>query len=208
MQIVPHVPDEPGLLSLKLAAHGCRGCALFQEAAQTVFGEGRAGAPLVLVGDGPELEDDRDGRPFRGPAGALLEELLREVAIDRSQVYLTNAVKHLKFEYQENRRIRQRPSREEVRACLPWLEAELEAVRPKVLVLLGAVAARALLGERFQPFEQRGHVLLTPWCEQTLVTIHPALVLRQPDPQQRKAARQDLRDDLSQAASLLPRDAP
>lgn len=197
------VPDEPGLLSLKLAAHGCRGCALFREANQTVFGEGLVGAPLVLVGDTPELEDDRAGRPFCGPAGALLDELLEEVGITREQCYLTNAVKHLKFEYRGAGRVRKPPRLEEVRACLPWLEAELEAVRPQVLVLLGSVAARALLGEGFHLFEQRGHLLTTPWCEQTLVTLHPSLVLRQPGPLERAAARRDLLADLRQAAALL-----
>lgn len=202
MQIIPPSPDEPGLLSLKLAANGCRGCALFQEATRTVFGEGSEQASLMLVGDGPELEDDLEGRPFRGPAGELLDQLLEEVGFPRSRAYLTNAVKHLRFEYHGSQRVRRRPRRDEVHACVPWLEAELEAVRPRVLVLLGAVAARALLGERFQPFEQRGHLLMTPWCEQTLVTIHPLVVLRQADEFQRSAARRDLKQDLHQAVRL------
>lgn len=205
MPVQPHPPEpeEGALKALRQAAEGCRACPLFQDATLTVFGEGTVQARLFLVGDQPGPQDDRAGRPFRGPAGKLLSSLLEECGIPRTDTYLTNAVKHYKFAFQGTRRVDRPPSGPEVRACLPWLEAELEAVKPEVLVLLGGVAARALLGLDFEVSEQRGHLLATPWCEQTLATIHPSLVLRQRSEEYREQARLDLLSDLRQVAALL-----
>lgn len=201
-------PDEAGLKALREAAAGCRGCPLFQAARQTVFGEGTAQARLMLVGDQPGPHEDRVGRPFVGPAGQLLHSLLGECGLSLTETYLTHAVKHAKFEYRGTRRVQVRSNPTETRACLPWLEAELEAVKPEVLLLLGNLAAQTLLGPDFHLLEQRGHLLATPWCEQTLATIHPSLVLRQPTHEQRDQARADLLDDLRQAAALLRSHGP
>jgi uracil-DNA glycosylase family protein len=206
MLIKPHPSDESGLLSLRIAAEGCRGCPLYQDANQTIFGEGKTNARLVVVGDQPGSEEDLQGRVMVGPAGRMFEELMAEANLARGEAYLTYTVKHFKFEYVGGRRVHQRPTPDEVRACVPWLEAELEVIRPQVLLLLGFTAADALLGPHFPLAEQRGQVLASPWCERTIVTIHPLVILLQRTPQQAEAARRDLLSDLRTVAQLLSLD--
>jgi DNA polymerase len=198
-----YLPEQQSLEALEDAARGCRGCPLYQEATQTVFGEGLSNARLVLVGEQPGNEEDLEGRPFIGPAGRLLDVLLEEAGIPRQQAYVTNAVKHFKFEYRGKRRIHKRPNTSEVRACQPWLAAELEIVKPDVLMLLGATAAQSLMGPSFKVTERRGEVLSTPWSDHTLASIHPSAVLRQRTGEERAAAREDLLADLKVAAELL-----
>ena len=198
-----HVPRGAPLPVLREAAARCEACELCGPATQTVFGEGAPGAPIMLVGEQPGDEEDRRGRPFVGPAGQVLDAALRAAAIERSAVYLTNAVKHFRYNEQRGiRRIHQRPSAEHVRLCRPWLEAEIAAVRPRVLVCLGATAARALVGSHVRIERERGEVFSTRWAEALLVTYHPAAILRLSDARARQAAQLALVRDLARATSL------
>src|SRR3954447_8784941 len=172
------IPERPTLPRLREAAAGCRGCHLWQGATQTVFGEGPAKARIMLVGEMPGDREDREGHPFVGPAGRELDRALGAAGIDRGDVYVTNAVKHFKFEERGKRRIHQKPSRWEVRACNPWLRAELEAVSPRALVLLGATAGQALIGPSFKLGEARGHPLDSDLAEIVAATSHPSAILR------------------------------
>jgi DNA polymerase len=197
------VPAEADLDGLRAAAARCRGCDLYKDATQTVFGAGPADARMVIVGEVPGDQEDRKGEPFVGPAGRLLDRVLEEVGIDRSQVYLTNAVKHFKFVPAERskRRIHKTPSRTEVVACRPWLDAELDLVRPELVVCLGAIAAKSLLGQDFRVTKERGKIVSMPdRPERALATVHPSAVLRAKD---REAAYQELVADLAVAAKVL-----
>jgi uracil-DNA glycosylase len=182
-----YLPEDRGLSSLRTAADACQGCALFQDATQTVFGRGRRRAPIMLVGEQPGDQEDRAGAPFVGPAGRLLARALEDAAIDPALTYQTNAVKHFKFTRKGGeRRIHQKPSRTEVVACRPWLIAEIEAVRPQVIVCLGATAAQSLLGAAFRVSAHRGEALHLPTTLDlqvdpepiTMATVHPSAVLR------------------------------
>jgi DNA polymerase len=175
------LPARRTLAALRTAAAGCRGCDLYRRGTQTVFGEGPAAARLVLVGEQPGHEEDLAGRPFVGPAGRLLDRALEAAAIPRDQVYVTNAVKHFKWEPQGKRRIHTRPRPAEVAACRPWLMAELEVIEPEAVVCLGATAAQALLGPGFRVTKQRGRWLSAPGARRVLATVHPSAVLRAPD---------------------------
>lgn len=197
------VPVATSLQQLKVAAASCRGCELCEHATQTVFGEGPEDAPLVLVGEQPGDQEDRVGRPFVGPAGQVLDDALIAAGIDRKQVYLTNTVKHFKFEVRGHRRIHQTPTARDSVACLPWLEAELALLRPKVLVCLGATAARALIGRGFQVTRERGTFRATNWSPQTTATYHPSALLRIPDPDMRAQAQAFFEADLRAAAVVL-----
>lgn len=202
------VPPTTDLQALAEAAAGCRGCPLWEPATRTVFGAGPAGARLVLVGEQPGDVEDRQGEPFVGPAGRLLDGALEEAGLDRSTAYVTNAVKHFKFRAQGKRRIHASPSTWEVRACTPWLQAEMAAVQPEVVVLLGATAAKAVFGASFRVTQSRG--VLLPWppsgdadrfgAGRALATLHPSAVLRAEDPD---AARAGLVADLRVAAAAL-----
>ncbi|RZQ59458.1 UdgX family uracil-DNA binding protein [Amycolatopsis suaedae] len=199
------VPDSRGLRALRSAAAGCRGCGLYRDATQTVFGEGPRQARAMLVGEQPGDREDVEGAPFVGPAGRLLDRALDDSGIERDQVYLTNAVKHFKFVPAERgkRRIHQKPSRTEVVACRPWLLAEIDAVRPELLVLLGATAAQAVLGASFRLTRHRGEVLELPaefGSARGMATVHPSAVLRAPDRDEAYAA---FVDDLTAAARRL-----
>ena len=197
----PFVPETRDVHALAIAAAGCRGCELYARATQTVFGEGPNGARVVLVGEQPGDSEDRIGRPFVGPAGALLDLALEAAGIPRADVYVTNAVKHFKWKLapRGKKRLHAKPSRSEVQACRPWLDAELAAIRPAVLVLLGATAAQALLGAKFSVLAMRGRVLATPLARATIATVHPASVLRAPDEDARRAARAQFFADLAVA---------
>jgi uracil-DNA glycosylase family protein len=188
---VPFVPPEADLDGLRAAATGCEGCGLYRDATQTVFGTGPGTAKVVMVGEQPGDKEDVAGEPFVGPAGRLLDKVLDEAGIDRREVYVTNAVKHFKFKLDANgkRRIHQTPSRTEVVACRPWLLAELGAVRPGLVVCLGATAAKSLFGADFRITQHRGEILDLPALDgvpaaKAVVTAHPSAVLRAPDRQQ------------------------
>jgi uracil-DNA glycosylase len=198
------------LRELAAEAASCTRCDLYRDATATVFGEGRSGSPLVLVGEQPGDAEDRQGHPFVGPAGQLLDRALAGSGVARRDVYLTNAVKHFKWQPRGKRRIHQRPNGSEVAACRPWLEAELAAVNPRVAVLLGATAGVAFFGTRFRVGEHRGQVEeaeLGDWHGLVVSTIHPSAVLRAPGPDAREAAYQGLVADLEKAGQAAARAA-
>jgi DNA polymerase len=192
------------LRTLAAAARECRGCDLYRDATQTVFGEGIPGAEVVLVGEQPGDREDLEGRPFVGPAGRLLDEALAEAGIERDGVYLTNVVKHFKFEPRGKRRIHRKPDLHEQAACLPWLEAELEQIHPTALVLLGATAAQAVLGREFRVTRQRGSWVPSPYAPLVTATVHPSSILRAPD-ETRGAERDLFVRDLAGVAAELER---
>ena len=196
------LPERRNLRALREAAAGCRGCHLYERATQTVFGEGLKRSRVAMVGETPGDREDRKGKVFVGPAGRVLDQAFEELGIDRREVYLTNAVKHFKFEERGKRRIHQTPTKTEVDACLPWLREELRIVRPEGLVLLGAVAAKALLGQDFRLTRERGRPIDSDLAELVTVTVHPAAVLRAPD-DRREAERQAFIRDLRPVAELL-----
>ncbi len=198
----PYVPVTRSLTVLREAARGCTGCELCGPATQTVFGEGPADARLVLVGEQPGDQEDRLGRPFVGPAGRVLDAALADVGIDRTTVYLTNAVKHFRFLPRGQTRLHQRPTADQIRACRPWVGAELRAIRPQVVVCLGATAAQSLVSSRFRITVDRGRVLQTHWAEHLLATHHPAAILRV-DPELAPQYEAELRTDLIAAMALL-----
>ena len=199
------VPDTSSLGRLSAAAHECRGCDLYKAATQVVFGAGPKTARVMFVGEQPGDQEDRQGHPFVGPAGAMLDKALEDAGIPRDQVYVTNAVKHFKWEPRGKRRIHKKPRASEVKACRPWLEAELRAVRPDVVVCLGATAAQSVLGPQFKLMQQRGKVLPSALARQVVATIHPSSVLRAPDAGRRREAFEMLVGDLKVVARLLKR---
>ena len=197
------MPDRPTLPRLREAAAGCQGCHLWERATQTVFGEGAKGAQVMLVGEQPGDQEDVAGKPFVGPAGRLLDEGLEEAGIDRSQAYVTNVVKHFKWEPRGKRRIHAKPAWSEMAACRPWLDAELAVVEPEVLVCLGATAAQALIGRDFRVSRQRGELVSSPLARYVLATVHPSSILRQRDDAARQAEYAAFVDDLKAVARLL-----
>lgn len=182
----PWVPDKPSLPKLIAAAKGCEGCDLFRHATQTVFGEGPAKAPVIMVGEQPGDQEDLRGHPFVGPAGKLLDRALEQAGVDRSQIYVTNAVKHFKFVERGKRRIHAKPSGIEVSACKPWLEAEIEVIQPELVVCLGATAAQSLMGRAFRITRDRGTLFPHRTARRLLATIHPSALLRVPEPERRE----------------------
>jgi uracil-DNA glycosylase len=196
------LPQEITLPALREAAAGCKGCHLWQVGTQTVFGEGPESAPVMLVGEQPGDQEDKAGRPFVGPAGRILDKALAEAGIDRSAAYLTNAVKHFKWQARGKRRIHQKPTWTEMTACRPWLEAELALVQPRVLVLLGATAAQSLLGRQFRVTQNRRKLVESDLAEAVTATIHPSAILRG-EPDRREAEFAAFVDDLRFAAGLL-----
>ena len=195
-----YFPDARDLEALRAAAAECRACPLWRTGTQTVFGEGARGADVMLVGEQPGDKEDVAGRPFVGPAGRLLDEALEEAGIDRRRAYVTNVVKHFKWQAKGKRRIHAKPAWAEIAACRPWLEAELAAVEPRVLVCLGATAAQALLGRQFRVTRERGRPVDSPLAPAVLATIHPSAVLRADD---REREFGGLVDDLKVVAELL-----
>jgi uracil-DNA glycosylase len=198
-----YLPSRLSLTSLREAAAGCRACPLWRTGTRTVFGEGRRASRLLLVGEQPGDREDLEGRPFVGPAGRLLDEALAEAGIDRAEAYVTNAVKHFKWEPRGKRRIHQKPNAAELAACRPWLDAELEVVKPHVLVCLGATAAQALLGRSVRVTKDRGRPLESELAAVAFATVHPSSILRAPDATSRQRERALFVDDLRVAAAAL-----
>jgi DNA polymerase len=199
----PFVPNTTRLDKLRGAVQTCTGCDLYKHATQAVFGEGPQQAHVMFVGEQPGDQEDQQGKPFVGPAGALLDKALADAGIPRDDVYVTNAVKHFKWEPRGKRRIHKKPRMSEIKACRPWLESELRAVKPSVLVCLGATAAQAVLGAQFKLMQHRGQVQTSPLADRVVATIHPSAVLRAPDSEGRRQAYQMLVDDLTVVARLV-----
>ncbi len=199
----PFVPDSRSLRVLRDAARRCRGCDLYKRGTRTVFGAGAAGSRVMFVGEQPGDKEDLAGEPFVGPAGALLDRALVEAGIDRKTVYVTNAVKHFKWEPRGKRRIHKKPGSIEIAACRPWLDAEIEAVRPEVIVCLGATAAQALLGRDFRVTQHRGELIASDIVPHILATVHPSSILRAPDDDARHEEYAKFVADLKQVARAL-----
>jgi len=203
----PSVPDllpqKPTLRSVKDVAAGCRACHLYKNATQTVFGEGPRKAEVMVVGEQPGDAEDLAGHPFVGPAGKLLDRALQDAGIDRRLVYVTNVVKHFKWEPRGKRRIHAKPNAGEIAACRPWLETEIALVKPRVLVCLGATAAQALLGKSFKVSQQRGRFVPSSLAPRVTATVHPSSILRSPDDQSRRLELQRFVADLRRVADEL-----
>jgi uracil-DNA glycosylase len=196
----PLVPERPSLKKLKEAAAGCKACPLWETGTQTVFGEGAVSAEIVLVGEQPGDQEDLAGKPFVGPAGRLLDKALEEAGIDRKLAYVTNVVKHFKWQPRGKRRIHQKPNAAEIAACRPWLDAELALLKPKVLVCLGATAAQALLGRQFRVSKDRGVPVESELAPVVMATVHPSSILRSDD---REAEMAMFVEDLRRVAEVL-----
>jgi DNA polymerase len=197
------IPERPTLTALREAAAGCRACDLWKRGTQTVFGEGGRRARAMFVGEQPGNDEDLAGRPFVGPAGKLFDKALAEAGLDRSETYVTNVVKHFKWEPRGKRRIHAKPNAQEINACRPWLEAEIALVQPKVIVCLGATAAQALLGKKFRVSQQRGEFVSSPLAPFVTATVHPSSILRAPDDETRRLERQRFVDDMKKVAQAL-----
>jgi DNA polymerase len=200
------VPPSDDLDDLRAAAAGCRGCDLYRAATQTVFGEGPDRASVVMVGEQPGDKEDLEGAPFVGPAGKLLDRALDQAGIDRSAVYVTNVVKHFKWRPAGKRRLHQKPNAEEIKACWPWLESEVAAVKPDVVVCLGATAAQAVLGRQFKVTQRRGEMVESSHGWLVTATVHPSSILRAPDEETRHNEFDAFVRDLGVVARVLERD--
>jgi len=197
------IPPKPTLPKLREAARGCRGCDLWVNATQTVFGEGSPTAEVILVGEQPGDQEDRQGHPFVGPSGKLLDLALEQAGIDRSRIYVTNSVKHFKFvPIERGRRLHKKPNAGEIRACNPWLQEEIRLLKPKVIVALGATAAQALLGNQFKVTQNRGKPVSSDLAEAVIATVHPSAVLRARDGDRDQAREEFFRDIQAVAAYL------
>jgi DNA polymerase len=198
-----YIPEKATLRVLRQAVQSCRGCDLYRCATQAVFGEGPAKPRIMMVGEQPGNDEDLQGRPFVGPAGKLLNRTLEEAGIQRADVYVTNAVKHFKFEERGKRRLHKKPRASEVRACRPWLEAEAARLRPEIIVCLGATAAQSILGNAFRLTRERGKFVEHPWAPRVTATVHPSAILRAPDEEQRHLAYRAFVADLEQVRRAL-----
>lgn len=197
------VDPKASLDELRAAAADCTGCDLYKNAIQTVFGEGRVRSDLMLVGEQPGDAEDRAGKPFVGPAGKLLDKALEAAGIERRRVYVTNAVKHFKWEPKGKRRLHKKPSAREIAACRPWLEAEIGVIKPTVIVALGATGAQTLLGKDFRVTQQRGESIDSPLAPHVMATVHPSSILRAPDDETRRMERKRFVQDLRKAAAVI-----
>jgi DNA polymerase len=197
------MPDTLSMGALREAVQHCEGCPLYANATQAVFGEGLTTAEVMLVGEQPGDQEDVAGAPFVGPAGRLLDGALADAGIDRSQAYVTNAVKHFKWQARGKRRIHQKPNWEEINACRPWLEAELALIKPNVIVALGATAAQSLIGPQFRVTKQRGEFLESTLAPYVMATVHPSSILRAPDDETRQLEYRRFVDDLKKLARVI-----
>jgi DNA polymerase len=199
-------PERKSLKAFREAAADCQGCDLWERGTQTVFGEGARRAEVVFVGEQPGNEEDLSGKPFVGPAGRLLDDALVAAGIDRSQTYVTNIVKHFKWEPRGKRRIHKKPNAREVTACRPWLEAEISLIKPKVIICLGATAAQALLGPKFKVTKQRGQFIESTLAPYLMATVHPSSILRAPDDETRHEEKRKFIADLKRVAQVISGD--
>jgi DNA polymerase len=197
------IPEGASLKQLREIAAGCQACDLWKRGTQTVFGDGKPKAKILFVGEQPGNEEDLEGAPFVGPAGRLLDKALAEAGIDRGLTYVTNVVKHFKWEPRGKRRIHAKPNAAEITACLPWLQAEIQLIQPKLIVCLGATAAQALLGKKFRVTQQRGELIDAPGAAKVMATVHPSSILRAPDDATRRSETDKFIEDLRQAAHYL-----
>lgn len=200
---LPWIPERKTLPVLQKAVQACHGCDLYLHATQAVFGEGPPKAKIFMIGEQPGNDEDLKGHPFIGPAGKLLDRALDDSSIDRAEVYVTNAVKHFKFEERGKRRIHAKPGANEINACRPWLEAEIQVVRPKIVVCLGATASQAVLGRNFRLTKDRGTPFPHAWASHVIATIHPSAILRITNPDERHAEYERFVADLSRVPALL-----
>jgi uracil-DNA glycosylase family protein len=208
LEEIPSIPKPCTISKLQAAAAHCRACPLWQRGTQTVFGEGLPDATLVLVGEQPGNDEDLAGKPFVGPAGKLLDRALAEAGIERDKAYVTNAVKHFKWEARGKRRIHKKPNSREIAACRPWLDAELEVLKPRILICLGATAAQALIGRTFKVSQHHGEWVESNLADYVMATTHPSAVLRAPDENARHAQMETLVNDLRKAAQVISRRNP
>ena len=199
----PLVPPRATISKLQQAARGCQACPLWKTGTQTVFGEGSRHAKVVFVGEQPGNDEDLAGKPFVGPAGKLLDKALVEAGINRDEVYVTNAVKHFKWEPKGKRRIHKKPNAREIAACRPWLDAELGLLKPEVVVCLGATAAQALIGKDFKVTQHRGELIESPLARHVVATVHPSSILRAPDEESRHAEYARFVADLKKIAKVI-----
>ena len=197
------IPDRPTLASVREAADDCRACPLWERGTQTVFGEGSKRSKVMFIGEQPGNEEDLTGKPFVGPAGKLFDAALEEAGIERSQTYVTNVVKHFKWEPRGKRRIHKKPNSQEIAACRPWLETEIALVKPRVIVALGATAAQALLGPKFRVTKQRGQFIESDLAPYVMATVHPSSILRAPDDETRRLEYRLFIDDLKKLARVI-----
>lgn len=203
MSTIAAIPERRTLRTLKSAARGCRACNLWRDATQTVFGEGAATAEVMFVGEQPGNDEDLAGHPFVGPAGRILNDALEQAGIDRARTYVTNVVKHFKWEPRGKRRIHAKPKAGEIGACRPWLDAEVAVVHPRIIVCLGATAAKALLGSSFKVSVDRGRLVESPLAPLVTATVHPSSILRAPDSDARREAMRAFVRDLRKVAARL-----
>ena len=204
----PLIPSRPSLNKLRNAAAGCRACPLWKTGTQTVFGEGKPKSLIMFIGEQPGDKEDLSGRPFVGPAGALLDRSLEEAGIDRASVYVTNVVKHFKWEPRGKRRIHKKPNAAEITACRPWLESEIHVIRPRAIICLGSTAAQAVIGPKFRVSVQRGIFVPSDLAEYVTATVHPSSILRAPSEEARRSERARFVRDLAKIRAALDRAFP
>jgi uracil-DNA glycosylase family protein len=197
-----YIPEHLTLRTLRDAVQTCRGCELYVHATQAVSGEGPKSTEIVFIGEQPGDEEDRQGHPFVGPSGKMLDKALAEAAIDRSRVYVTNAVKHFKFEARGKRRLHKKPNGLEIRACRPWLEAEIHLIAPEIIVCLGATAAQSIFGSAYRLTKERGLFVRNSWAPYVTSTVHPSAILRAPDQEQRHIEYEKFVRDLKKVHDL------
>ncbi len=199
----PLIPQRPTLAKLRAVAAGCKACHLWKLGTQTVFGEGKQNSIVMFIGEQPGNSEDLEGRPFVGPAGGLLDKALEEAGIDRAKVYVTNVVKHFKWEARGKRRIHKKPNAAEITACRPWLDAEIRVVKPRAIVCLGSTAAQAVIGPKFRVSTQRGTFVESPLAPLVTATVHPSSILRAPSDEARRAETKRFIDDLKKIKAAI-----
>jgi uracil-DNA glycosylase family protein len=199
----PLIPSRPTVKKLQIVAAGCQACHLWKLGTQTVFGEGKQTSTVMFVGEQPGNQEDLQGRPFVGPAGNLLDKALEEAGIDRAKVYVTNVVKHFKWEPRGKKRIHKKPNAAEITACRPWLEAEIQVVKPHAIICLGATAAQAVIGPKFKVSTQRGTFVKSPLAPFVTATVHPSSILRAPTDEQRHDEMRRFTEDLKKIRKAL-----
>lgn len=199
----PLIPSRPTINKLRIVAAGCQACHLWKTATQTVFGEGKQTSTVMFIGEQPGNSEDLEGRPFVGPAGGLLDKALDEAGIDRTKVYVTNVVKHFKWEPRGKRRIHKKPNAAEITACRPWLDAEIKVVHPRAIICLGATAAQAVIGRQFKVSTQRGTFVDSPLAEFVTATVHPSSILRAPTDEARRVETERFIADLKKIRAAI-----